>query len=201
MLELFTEDTLLNRLYPEDVFNGDGTTAIFDLVNLGDNVVRVFVDEILVPPENYTIADNSGWEINFGTNIPAFGTNNIILQSDTCMLYPPSGSLNGYRGESVDINYFINNSDALKGYESVVIEPIDQIGGTQMDWIKLATTQGGLDSAVAGANLEIGDITDNGVAHGFWVRVIVPSGYLNLNDPAETKYDIALKISGLEYDL
>ncbi len=47
MIELFKEVDLINQVLPEDIFSGDGTTSVFDLVNLQDNVQRVFVDEFL----------------------------------------------------------------------------------------------------------------------------------------------------------
>lgn len=201
MLELFKEVDLINEVLPEDIFSGDGTTAIFDLVNLQNNVERVYVDEELIPSGNYTIQDNSGWEINFGTNIPPLGSNNIILQSDSCMLFPDTGAFNGYAGESMDFTYYVSNNDGSKGYSDVTVSPVDQIGGTQANWFKLALTQEELSGATAGASLSLGNITDTATAHGFWIRITVPAGYLGLNAPTETKYDLALLISGVEYDI
>ena len=69
------------------------------------------------------------------------------------------------------------------GVDPIVLTPVDLTGtGEVVGCLKLATTQGGLDAAVAGAALSIGTqiLTGVGNATSFWVRqtgTLTTTGY------------------------
>jgi hypothetical protein len=196
-----------SRRIPEDRLSGTGATQTFTLVNVTSALLaRVYVDEIL----QATITNFYSYLL-LGTNFlyfysaPALGTNNIVAQTDQCLFFPggtaPTGQLNAYGGDTVDCVFYISNDDAAKGYNQVTITPNDFIGDDEAGWAKLATTQGGLDSAVAGAALNLGNIIDYDTDHPFWVRITVPAAYLAPNIPAFNKYDLSFLVSRAEYDI
>lgn len=202
------EDLSIGSLrIPEDRFNGTGAKQDFTLINVTAALLaRVYVDELL----KATITDFYSYNI-LGTShlyfytAPILGTNNVVVQTNQCLFFPggtsPTGQLDGYGGDTVDCVFYLSNDSASKRYNNVIITPNDFIGSSEAGWAKLATTQGGLDSAVAGASLNLGNITDYDTAHPFWVRITVPAGYLSPNIPAFNKYDIGFLIQRVEYDI
>jgi len=206
-LELYNKENLEegSRRIPQDRISGNGVDKDFALYYLTPEIVaRVYLDETLLTENiDFYLYSILGTGFISFYDIPALGTNNIICQAGTCLFFPggttEAGQLNGYSGESVDIEYYLSNTDASKGYLDVTITPSDFIGENQANWVKLATTQGGLDSAVAGDPLNIGTINDVNTAHAFWVRLTVPPGSLPANAGNMNKYDITFILSGAEY--
>ena len=77
-------------------------------------------------------------------------------------------------------------------YTGLVIEPVDVAGGDESDWYVLALTQAGLDTAVGGAPLNLGEKAFD-VTLSFWRRCTVPPG-----TPVQNKTDLKLRLTGTE---
>ena len=77
-------------------------------------------------------------------------------------------------------------------YTGLVVEPVDITGGDESDWYALALTQAGLDTAVEGAPLNMGDNAHD-VTLSFWRRCTVPPG-----TPVQNKTDLKLRLTGTE---
>ena len=209
MLELYNKNEIAdeNKRKPEDIFSGDGETKDFAFYNLNaDILTRVFLEGILKTAytDFYTYwiyPAGSSW-LSFFTP-PTSGSNNVICQSDECMFFPggtaEEGSLNGYAGDTVDIPFYLANIDVSKIYTGITITPVDFLSPSEITWVKMATTQGGLSGATAGAALSMSDITDNDL-HVFWVRITVPPGYLAPDVSIFNKTDIAFSLSFVERD-
>jgi hypothetical protein len=67
---------------------------------------------------------------------------------------------------------------------------VDVSGTDESSWCKLATTQAGLDAAVPGQPLALGDKSFNSTM-SFWRRISVPAG-----TSAQRKTDIKLRLTG-----
>lgn len=77
-------------------------------------------------------------------------------------------------------------------YTGLVIEPVDVTWGDESVWYALALTQAGLDTAVGGAPLNLGDKAYDATL-SFWRRCTVPAG-----TPVQNKTDLKLRITGTE---
>lgn len=210
MINIYNKNTLSDeyKRIPEDVFSGNGVVKDFALFNITPELLaRVFVTEVLM-------GTNVDWYTYFssGTNYISFlstppsGTNNITCQTDQCLFFPggtsPAGYLNGYAGDSVDIEFYLVNDDSSKQFFNIVITPNDEIGKSISDettFLKLALTQAELDTAIAGNALNFGSITDYNVFHSFWIRLTIPEHFLAADVPALNKNDLGLILSMLEY--
>lgn len=210
MLQIYNTDTLseIYRRIPEDRFSGDGNTKDFALYHLTSALLqRVFANEVLLGSNvDYYAYIISGTSFVSFYNAPSVGSNNIICQGNECLFFPSgttnTGYLNGYNGDSIDLPYYILNDDAGKSYADVTITPQDEVigeGDDEKSFIKIATTQEGLNSAVAGASLNYGTIADNNIFHTFWVRLTIPHHFLAADIQAFNKYDLALILSSVEY--
>lgn len=98
----------------------------------------------------------------------------------------------GYAGTSAD-----NHSSGTKvysgyNYSDLAVVPVDEVGSSEAAWVKLAANQAGLESAVAGASLALGNKAHNSILT-FWRRVTVPAG-----TPVQNKTDIKLRLTGTE---
>lgn len=108
--------------------------------------------------------------------------------SDPIFKYPTS-DFAGTSGESKDIQLFLRN-DGDYITRNLVITPTDLSDSDESTWMKLATTQGGLDSAVAGAALSYeSDLNPNGT-FVFWLRTTIPA-----STDAQRKVDLALRLT------
>lgn len=74
-----------------------------------------------------------------------------------------------FLGSSVASRYFVPDSDAVI---SIAVADSDQASGWAATDIKLATSQVGLDTATAGAPLNLGNQINSGAANAqaFWLR-------------------------------
>jgi hypothetical protein len=216
MLNLFNKEDLSegSKRIPEDLFSGDGLTQEFALINMTVDIIsRVFVDCILIGTDtDFYLFSTSGTSFIYFTSPPGTGTSNIVLQSGTCLFFTGGSSgtsgtsgegfLNAYRGDSVDIPYYISNDDPAKGYSDVTITPVDFLENSdESGWVTLAETKEDLDTATAGDPLNLGSITDSDTPHTFWARLTVPKGYLSPGTPVLNKYDISFLIEAEDYDL
>lgn len=210
MIQIYNKNTLsdIYKRIPEDRFSGNGSLKDFALYNLTPELLaRVFVAETLkgTNTDFYTFAMAGTNFISFLSTPPA-GTNNIICQSDECLFFPggttQTGYMNGYAGDSVDIEFYLLNDDSSAQYFNIILTPDDEIGKSISDettFFKIASTQAGLDTATAGQPLNFGSILDSNVFHSFWVRLTIPEHFLAADVPALNKNDLSLKISALEY--
>jgi hypothetical protein len=209
MLHIHNMSSLVaaSRLIPVDEFSGNGLVKNFALYNVTPEILaRVYVDQLLkgTLTDFFTYqAGGTNW-LSFYT-APGIGSNNIQVQTGTCFFFPEgtvlNGYINAYRGDSVYYPWYVMNDDAAKGYLDVTITPLDFITPNEVSWIKLAKTEAGLETAVAGAALTLDDMTDSDVAHIFWAKVTIPRHTLAANTPAVNKYDINFNMSWAEYDL
>lgn len=111
------------------------------------------------------------------------GTNPLTTQ------HPISGS-------AVEKQVFLFNDDAAKRYESITVDPTDSIGTDESTWVQLAPDNAGAPGTylAASAALSMADISDNGVAHPFWVRVTTPT----VSD-SQNETDIKLTVDFTEF--
>lgn len=98
----------------------------------------------------------------------------------------------GYAGTNAD-----NHSSGTKvysgyNYSDLAVLPVDEVGSSEAAWVKLAANQAGLESAVAGTSLTLGNKVHNSILT-FWRRVTVPAG-----TPVQNKTDIKLRLTGTE---
>ena len=209
MLNLYNMSNLApaSKLIADDRWNGDGVTKSFELYYVNpQDIQRVYADGELkgTITDYYTHYLGTAAMLTF-LIAPISGTANIIAQAGTCLYFPAgttqTGTINACRGGSEAYPWYISNDDSDKGYQDVTITPLDFVGDDETSWVKLATTEAGLAAAVAGAALNIGDITDSDVGHIFWCQVTVPRNTLEPNTPQLNKYDLAAVISYLEYEL
>lgn len=121
----------------------------------------------------------------------------IIIGGEQMLIASGGGSTQltverGYAGTTAG-----NHSSGTKvysayNYTGLLIQPIDNTGPSEATWVKLAANQAGLDSAVAGESLSLGDKAHNATL-SFWRRVTVPA-----STPVQNKTDIRLRVTGTE---
>ncbi|MHB9037096.1 MAG: hypothetical protein ACYC64_10530 [Armatimonadota bacterium] len=75
-------------------------------------------------------------------------------------------------------------------YSNLNLEPVDTSGTDESSWCKLASTQAGLDAAVPGQALALGDKSYNSTI-SFWRRISVPAG-----TSAQKMSDLKLRLTG-----
>ena len=98
----------------------------------------------------------------------------------------------GYAGTTAG-----NHSSGTKvysgyNYSDLTIQPVDEVGSSEASWIKLASDQAGLDAAVEGASLALGNKAHS-TTLSFWRRITVPAA-----TPVQNKTDIKLRLTGTE---
>lgn len=121
----------------------------------------------------------------------------IIIGSEQMLVASGGGTTEltverGYAGTTAG-----NHSSGTKvysgyDYSDLTVQPVDEVGSSEASWVKIASDQVGLDSAVAGASLNLGDKSHNSTL-SFWRRIIVPAG-----TPVQNKMDIKLRLTGTE---
>jgi hypothetical protein len=75
-------------------------------------------------------------------------------------------------------------------YTNLTLVPVDTSGTDESAWCSLALTEDGLDSAVPGYALALGDKTHNSTI-SFWRRISVPAG-----TQVQNKTDLKLRLTG-----
>jgi len=112
-------------------------------------------------------------------------------QTDPVSEYPPI-SFDGDTGQVRDVQLFGRN-DGTTDIKDLLITSVDTAGSSQTSWMKLATSQAGLDAATPAAALSIGNVLV-GETFTFWERMTVPASQI-----PENKLDLALRITGQGY--
>lgn len=75
-------------------------------------------------------------------------------------------------------------------YTALALEPVDTSGTDESDWCALSLTESGLDTAVPGEALALGDKAFNSTV-SFWRRIAVPA-----NTSVQNKTDLKLRLTG-----
>lgn len=110
---------------------------------------------------------------------------------DPIFKFPPH-YFRGDTGQAKDIQVFLKNDgdttlDSVPDQQAKVY-PVDISGVDESTWVKLATSQAGLDIAIGGAGLNLPKLLSQEV-FPFWIRVTVPAG-----TPEENKKDIRIAV-------
>jgi hypothetical protein len=77
-------------------------------------------------------------------------------------------------------------------YLDLALDVVDESGSNESGWYRLALTQSGLDTAIPGAPLNLGDKSHDQTLT-FWRRCTVPPG-----TPVQNKLDLKLRLTGTE---
>lgn len=75
-------------------------------------------------------------------------------------------------------------------YSDLTLSPVDASGTDESSWCALALTQAGLDGALPGQALSLGEKSFNSTI-SFWRRITVPA-----DTPVEIKNDLKLRLTG-----
>lgn len=75
-------------------------------------------------------------------------------------------------------------------YSGLTLEPVDTSGTDESDWCALALTEAGLDSAVPGSALVLGNKSHNSTI-SFWRRITVAAG-----TEVQNKTDLKFRLTG-----
>jgi len=135
-----------------------------------------------IPSAELVVIEYSGNLFETGSCI------NVYSDANPIFAFPPN-YFRGDLGDTKDLQLWIKNDGDLL-LTSVSITPIDLVGSGQETWIKLATSQVGLDSAIAGAALDLPNLSVDEIT-SFWVRATV------VIDTPEEYVRLALKIDAL----
>jgi len=81
---------------------------------------------------------------------------------------------------------------AACNYEDIVVTPLDTADSDESSWCLLALTQAGLEAAIGGAALSLGNKTHD-TTLSFWRRFTVPA-----DTPVQNKSDLKLRLTGTE---
>lgn len=121
----------------------------------------------------------------------------IIIGSEQMLIASGGGTAEltverGYAGTAAG-----NHSSGTKvysgyNYSDLAVLPVDEVGSSEAAWVKLASDQAGLDTAVEGASLVLGYKAHNATL-SFWRRITVPAA-----TPVQNKTDITLRLTGTE---
>lgn len=111
---------------------------------------------------------------------------------DPVFPYPPN-DFDGDAGQSRDIELFIRN-DGTTFLRNNTIFPYDLGGEGRATWVKLASTQVGLDTATEGAAISFVDL-DPGDTTSVWERMTVPASTTLGNVT-----DVTVRIQSKVYD-
>jgi len=121
----------------------------------------------------------------------------IIIGSEQMLIVSGGGTAEltverGYAGTAAG-----NHSSGTKvysgyNYSDLTVLPVDEVGSSEASWVKLASDQAGLESAVEGESLALGNKAHNATL-SFWRRITVPA-----STPVQNKTDIKLRLTGTE---
>lgn len=121
----------------------------------------------------------------------------IIIGSEQMLIVSGGGTAEltverGYAGTTAG-----NHSSGTKvysgyNYSDLTVLPVDEVGSSEASWVKLASDQAGLESAVEGESLALGSKAHN-TTLSFWRRITVPAA-----TPVQNKTDIKLRLTGTE---
>jgi len=191
-IHLYEDITLTLQVSEGDLANPDD-----DIYNGTDGEAK---DKELFVANEQTIlaAALASGETSLQLSAPLFTDGEIIIIDDEQMRILSGGGTTvlaverGYGGTTPAAHDA--GAAVYSGYDytGMVIEPVDVAGGDESDWYVLALTQAGLDTAVGGAPLNLGDKAHD-VTLSFWRRCTVPPG-----TPVQNKTDLKLRLTGTE---
>jgi len=191
-IHLYEDITLTQRVSEGDLANPDE-----DTYNGTDGETKD--KELFVANEQTTLASAlASGETSLQLSAPLSVDGEIIVVGDEQMRILSGGGTTvlaverGYGGTTPTVHD--PGVVVYSGYDytGLVIEPVDVAGGDESEWYALALTQAGLDTAVGGAPLNLGDKVHDATL-SFWRRCTVPAG-----TPVQNKTDIKLRITGTE---
>lgn len=191
-IHLYEDITLTQRVSEGDLANPDE-----DTYNGTDGETKD--KELFVANEQTTLASAlASGETSLQLSAPLSVDGEIIVVDDEQMRILSGGGTTvlaverGYGGTTPTAHD--PGAVVYSGYDytGLVVEPVDIAGGDESEWYALALTQAGLDTAVGGAPLNLGDKAHDATL-SFWRRCTVPAG-----TPVQNKTDIKLRITGTE---
>lgn len=191
-IHLYENITLTQRVSEGDLANPDD-----DTYNGTDGETKD--KELFLANEQTTLASAvASGETSLQLSAPLSVDGKIIIVDEEQMRILSGGGTNvlaverGYSGTNPAAHD--PGAAVYSGYDytGLVIEPVDVAGGDESEWYALALTQAGLDTAVGGAPLNLGDKAHDATL-SFWRRCTVPAG-----TPVQNKTDIKLRITGTE---
>jgi hypothetical protein len=191
-IHLYEDITLTQRVSEGDLANPDE-----DTYNGTDGETKD--KELFVANEQTTLASAlASGETSLQLSAPLSVDGEIIIVDDEQMRILSGGGTTvlaverGYGGTTPTAHD--PGAVVYSGYDytGLVVEPVDIAGGDESEWYALALTQAGLDTAVGGAPLNLGDKAHDATL-SFWRRCTVPAG-----TPVQNKTDIKLRITGTE---
>ncbi len=191
-LRLFLDEALTQPVSTGDMSNPD--QDVFNGSD-GDSKDR----RLFLANERSQIADALGSEDNLIHLLtPAFeDTATITVGAEQLRILAGGGtsSLNVERGIN-GTTAATHESGALVlsafNYRDCSVQGIDTEGTDEASWIRVAATQGELDTAQPGARLNLGD-KPYLESLAFWRRVTVPAG-----TPVQNKTDLKIRVSAME---
>jgi len=191
-IHLYEDITLTQRVSEGDLANPDD-----DTYNGTDGETKD--KELFVANEQTTLASAlASGETSLQLSAPLSVDGEIIIVDDEQMRILSGGGTTvlaverGYGGTTPAAHDA--GAVVYSGYDytGLVVEPVDIAGSDESEWYALALTQAGLDTAVGGAPLNLGDKAHDATI-SFWRRCTVPAG-----TPVQNKTDIKLQIIGTE---
>ena len=187
------EDSALTQQISE----GDLTNPDTDTYNGTDGESKD--KELFLANEQTTLASNlASGATSVSLSAARFANDEVIIIGSEQMLITAGGGTTtltvtrGHTGTTAVAHDSGDNVYSGYDYTDLEIEPVDNTGGDESDWYRLALTETGLDSATAGASLTVGD-KDHDDTTSIWRRCTVPA-----STAVQNKTDIKLKITGTE---
>jgi|WetSurSiteA1Bulk_404760.scaffolds.fasta_scaffold29305_2 hypothetical protein len=124
----------------------------------------------------------------------------FAFYTDASLTTPVTGSVGIGEGTTNTV-FYLGSTNATKKLQNATSPGVDQItvdivdanpgSGPEDSWVYLALTSGGLDSAVAGASLNLGLTITGGVANAraVWVRIV------NSLSGSSSSTDLSIQVS------
>ena len=155
--------------------------------------------QLYLANEQTTLVSEIGGAVTTITLAEARFADGEVIIIDTEQMHITSGGgttelvvERGYAGTSADNHLSGTKVYSGYNYSDLAVLPVDEVGSSEAAWVKLAANQAGLESAVAGTSLTLGNKVHNSILT-FWRRVTVPAG-----TPVQNKTDIKLRLTGTE---
>ncbi len=191
-IHLFEDSALTQQISEGDLTNPDN-----DSYNGTDGESKD--KELFLANEQTTLASAlASGATSVSLTAPRFANDEVIIIGDEQMKITSGGgttTLTVTRPHAGTTAVAHSSGDTVySGYDytDLAIEPVDSTGGDESGWYTLSLTEGGLDSATAGASLTVAD-KDHDDTVSIWRRCTVPA-----STPVQNKTDLKLKITGTE---
>ena len=191
-LHLYKDAALTDRISEGDLSNPDE-----DIYNGTDGESKD--KEIFVANEQTTLAAGLT-QIAITVQLAAarFGNFDIlIVDNEQMRVTGGAGSTTltvtrGFNGTVATTHTAGTPIYSATSYSSLSVDTVDTAGTSETSWVRVAKTQGQLDTATPGGSVNLGNKNHN-VTTSFWRRITVPA-----NSAIENKTDLKYRISGWE---